>query len=180
MIVTGLDASLTSFGGARLQPGSTPELHRFRFRGKGHPRLDYLLQEVSSLVYGSSLVVVEGLAHGARSSSMLDLAGLHWLVRQLLWDEGLPYIVVSPSVRSKWLTGKGNASKEECLIAAIKRFTMVEISGNDEADALTLAAMGSARLGQPLVTMPADRAPLLSKVEEGELKTTMQILAAKK
>lgn len=163
--VTGLDPSLTSFGCAVCLPGQEPALLRWRTKKRGHDRLEWLLDHVIHHVSFADFVVIEGLAHGARSSSMLDLAGLHWLVRHRLWEMGKPYAVVAPSTRAKWLTGKGNSSKDECLAAAIKRFTMADISGNDDADALTLAAMGLAIKGSPLVTMPADREAQLEKAE---------------
>lgn len=162
--VVGLDPSLTSFGAASVR-GSKVSLERWRVRKKGHERLNDLLLNVGFLCFDADLFVIEGLANGARSSSMLDLAGLHWLVRQELWKQRKPYLVVPPSTRAKWLTGRGNASKDECLAAAIKRFTMADIEGNDQADALTLAAMGCAWRGTPLVTMPQDRAKLLGVLD---------------
>lgn len=170
--VVGLDASLTSFGAALACTGAVPQLHRWRPRNKGHERLDYLTRrmldvctfidnEAAPRGLGADLVVLEGLAYGAKGRGILDLAGLHWVLRQALWDCGQPYVVMPPALRAKWLTGKGNASKDECLIAAIKRFPAAAVDGNDVADALTLAAMGMEHLGQPLAKMPADRRELL-------------------
>ena len=78
------------------------------------------------------------------------------------WKEEVPYAIVTPATRMKWLTGKGNTPKDMCLAAAIKRFPMADVTGNDVADALTLAAMGCQYYGHPLVTMPADRTALLT------------------
>jgi len=75
----------------------------------------------------------------------------------------------------KWLTGKGRVEKGEAQAAAIHRFRPLfpdpgeggeldetrMITGDDTADAMTLAAMGKAAYGQPLVKMPLDREPLL-------------------
>lgn len=163
MNVVGLDPSLTSFGAAVLR-GDTVTLNRFRCKERGHARLDYLLKNMWGVVTGADLVVMEGLAFGAKGSAFLDLAGLHWLIRHDLYRGGVPYAVVPPSSRAKWLTGRGNATKDECLAASIRRFPGVNITGNDEADALTLAAMGRAWLGRPYVTMPTDRHALLRAV----------------
>jgi crossover junction endodeoxyribonuclease RuvC len=117
----------------------------------------------------ADVVVIEGLSFGSKGSAVTDLAGLHWLVRHTLWKTGVPYAVVAHPTMAKWLTGKGNAGKDECLAAAIKRFPLADITGNDEADALTLAAMGCARYKRPLVQMPADRTVVLSAVEWPQL-----------
>jgi crossover junction endodeoxyribonuclease RuvC len=46
----------------------------------------------------------------------------------------------------------------------LKRFPDVEVSGNDEADALTLAAMAADQYGFPLAKMPASADEQLAKV----------------
>jgi Holliday junction resolvasome RuvABC endonuclease subunit len=162
--VAGLDPSLTSFGIAVISgPDLTPMLYRLRPAPmRGHERIAFLLGEVASMVIGCDLAVVEGvLANMAGAEAHLNLAGLHWMIRHRLWEIGLPYAVVTPSTRRKWLTGNGNASKDDCLVATVKRFPRAEISGNDTADALTLAAMGVAAYGEHYVQMPQDRTALL-------------------
>lgn len=162
--VCGLDPSLTSFGGAVTRgPGATPELYRFKTKLAGHPRLEYLLAEVTCIARDCDVVAVEGvLSHMAGAEVHLALAGLHWLIRHRLYELGVPYAVIAPSSRMKWLAGKGNAPKDECLATAIRRFPAARIDGNDKADALTLAAMTSAAYGMPLVPMPADREAVLT------------------
>jgi crossover junction endodeoxyribonuclease RuvC len=162
--VCGLDGSLTSFGAAVTRgPGAVPELYRFRTKLAGHERLSYLLGEVTAIARDCDVAAVEGvLSHMPGAEAHLNLAGLHWLVRHRLFELGVPYVVIAPSSRMKWLTGKGRAEKDECLAAAIKRFPLADIDGNDKADALTLAAMTSAAYGMPLVPMPADRREVLT------------------
>jgi Holliday junction resolvasome RuvABC endonuclease subunit len=164
--VAGLDPSLTSFGLAVIWggPDLVPLLYRLKTgKLRGHERVAFLLDEVTSMVRGCDLAVVEGavLVAAGGGENRLALAGLHWIVRHRLWEIGLPYAVVAPSTRAKWLTGNGGAGKDDCLVAAVKRFPRAEISGNDTADALALAAMGAAAYGQPYVPMPQDRTALL-------------------
>lgn len=174
MRVLGLDPSLTSFGMAIADSNPIPgrpkaEVSRVRPGAKrGHERLNMLKMRVAEKATTCHLVVMEGLAMHSTGSAILDLAGLHWLIRDVLYGLGVPYAVVPPAVRSKWLTGKGNASKDECLIAAIRRFPVADIHGNDEADALTLAAMGLDWAGEPLVPMPKDRTELLTSVNRAK------------
>jgi crossover junction endodeoxyribonuclease RuvC len=138
----------------RWQPG--------KFRG--HHRLQLLLGYVEAAAEQCDFVVIEGLAFGAKGSSLLDLAGLFHVVTHRLWQLKVPYAVVSPFQRSKYITGRANASKEDCLIAAMKRFPEAEITGNDTADALTLAAMGADWAGFPLAKMPADQRAVLTDI----------------
>lgn len=163
LIIAGLDPSLTSFG---VAVSHGPEGHVLLDRVRpgvlrGHERLTMLLADVGARVTWCDLIVIEGLSFAAKGNAMTDLAGLHWLIRQELWNLRIPYAVVTPATRAKYITGKGNAGKDECLAAVVKRFPGLDVHGNDEADALTLAQMGADAYGQPLVQMPKDRTELL-------------------
>jgi Holliday junction resolvasome RuvABC endonuclease subunit len=165
--VCGLDPSLTSFGGAVVQgPGVAPELFRFQTKLTGHPRLAYLMSEVMTIARGCDVAVVEGAPFSRLPGAQTHMAlvGLHWLVRHALYEMGVPYAVVEPASRVLWLTGKGKAEKVECVLEVVKRFPLVDVRGDDEADAFTLAAMGAAAYGLPLVKMPADREAVLRRV----------------
>ena len=61
---------------------------------------------------------------------------------------------MTPTARAKYGTGKGNAAKDAVLAAVIRRYPAVDVTGNDEADALILAAMGARHLGIPLELSP--------------------------
>lgn len=173
MTLVGLDGALTAYGAAVLYPQSggghgVPSLYTWKTapRQHIHARIQHLAVSVLNACAGSDLVAMEGLAnYGAKhGSTSLDLAGLHWIVRQLLWANGYSYVVIPAPVRAKWLTGNGNAGKDECLAAAIKRFPMADIRDNNQADAITLAAMAAAHRGCPLVTMPASSDEQLAKI----------------
>jgi crossover junction endodeoxyribonuclease RuvC len=164
--VCGLDPSLTSFGGADIcGPDVAPKLYRFQTKLVGHERLDYLMDAVTDMARGCDVAVIEGapMSRLQNAETHMSLVGLHWLVRHTLWGMGIPYAVVQPASRMQWLTGKGRTEKDECLVEAIKRFPMADIRGNDQADALTLAAMGSAFYDCPLVAMPKDRHATLTR-----------------
>lgn len=163
--IIGLDPSLTSFGFALVNPapGIAPTLTRLRPKTRGHERLALILQTVTAMAAECDLAVMEGAVLVAKGGgeNRLALAGLHWQVRHRLWEIGVPYAVVAPTTRAKYITGNGAAGKEDCLIAVLKRFPGAVVSGNDEADALTLAAMGAEYLGFPLAPMPAAATALL-------------------
>jgi Holliday junction resolvasome RuvABC endonuclease subunit len=166
--VLGVDQSLTSSGLSLFEPDNgTVQLHRITTgKMRGHARLAHIKGTIGAWATGCDLVVMEGLSFGARGSALLDLAGLSWLIRHELWALGIPYAIVDPATRAKYITGNGGAGKDECLIAVLKRFPGVSdgIDGNDHADALTLMQMGMDAYGLPLVKMPADRTALLRAV----------------
>jgi len=166
-VVGGLDQSLTSFGAARVSSAGQVELHRWqpaKRLGIRHERLEWLLGSVRDAASAWDLAVIEGLAFGAQGGSLLDLAGLFTAVTHELWKMGVPYAVVTPFQRAKYITGNAKAGKDECLIAVLKRLPEAGVSGNDQADAYTLAAMGADHLGFPLAVMPAAQRAVLTAV----------------
>lgn len=172
-VVGGLDQSLTSFGAACVSSAGQAELHRWqpaKRLGTGHERTDWLLGNVRAAAAAWDLAVIEGLAFGAQGSSLLDLAGLFTVVTRELWLLGVPYVVVTPFQRAKYVTGNAKAGKDECLIAVLKRFPGVDVAGNDQADALSLAAMGADHLGFPLARMPEAQRAVLTAVVPAKRK----------
>ena len=68
---------------------------------------------------------------------------------------GWTVAVIPPTSLKKYATGKGTASKDLVLTAAVRRFPDWPVEGNDEADALWAAAAGLDHLGYPVIDMPA-------------------------
>lgn len=168
--VIGLDLSLTATGLAVIDgyngsgTGSTQVVSAERGQ-TGHRRLAYLSGYILGVAEGYEeipLVVVEGPSFGSTAGQRghHERAGLWWLVTQQLWQARIPTAVVPPASLKRFATGKGNANKDQVLLATARRFPYF-VGGNDEADALWLAAMGADHLGHPIVAMPeAHRAAL--------------------
>ena len=150
--ICGLDLSLTATGIACayhtdvLKPpkGCT-----------GMARLDWIRAEIMEHVglftswAWPQLVVIEGYSMGAQrgSAGVAQMMGeLGGLVRWTLWDRGVPYMDVPPSVLKKFATGKGNAPKDAVLSAAIR--AGYDGSDNNGADAWWLRQMGLYATGQ--------------------------------
>jgi Holliday junction resolvasome RuvABC endonuclease subunit len=164
-LVLGCDQSLTSFGAARVSSAGEVELHRWRpGKLRGHERMKWLLDHLEEAAEGCDFAVVEGLAYGAIGSSLLDLAALLDHVTYRLWQLGIPYAVVTPNLRAKYITGDVKADKDTCLVAAVKRFPDADVDGNDKADALTMAAMGADWAGFPLAAVPAAQRAVLTSI----------------
>jgi hypothetical protein len=164
--VAGLDLSLTSTGYASANLALSPALavaERLRpGKLRGHERLRWIYREAGRRCGGADLVVVEGPSYGSHQGQH-QLGGLFYLVTHVLWQGGITVVVVPPPSLKKYATGNGGASKDEVLAAVVRRYPAVDVRGNDEADALVLAAMGADFLGHPLVPVPAVHRQALAK-----------------
>lgn len=169
MKITGLDLSLTSTGVASIYWGmamgqvSTARIIPPAKLGTGHERLQFLLEQIAAAAHGANYVVLEGPSYGSPNAQH-KMGGLWWLVAHGLYRRGQPYAIVTPQQRAKYITGKGNAGKDEVLLAAARRYPQVQLAGNDDADALVLAAMCADHLHNPLAVMPEAQRAVLAKV----------------
>lgn len=158
-IVYGLDLSMTSTGVA-CSLGWTERVTSSGHRGDSlvqrNERLRFITSDITGLVRSDAdLVVVEGPSYGSSGAGTWDRAGLWWRVVGALIRVGHLVVELPPTVRMKYATGKGNASKDAVLIAAVKRFPGWDIDGNDTADSMWIMAAGMDALGHPLAVMPA-------------------------
>lgn len=164
--VVGIDPSLTSTGVAVIDPNK-PYPRTLTVASKGKADADWgaraarifsLARSIAHHVPMGSLVIIEAPAYSrsmATSASQHDRAGLWWELYRLLDDEqDARIIAVPPTVRAKYATGKGNASKDAVLAAAVRRYTNTDIGGNDMADAMVLAALGARLIGAPVDEVP--------------------------
>jgi crossover junction endodeoxyribonuclease RuvC len=160
--VVGLDLSLTSTGVAVVHPDGTVDTHRVRSAGHAgdtldqrHARLCGISQKVWELTPAGALLAIEGPAFGMRAQAGThDRAGLWWQIVGMMRAVGHLVVEIPPACRSKYATGKGNAAKDQVLAAAVKRYPTVDITGNDVADAVILAAMARRWLDAPIDSLP--------------------------
>ncbi len=182
MKIVGLDLSLTSTGIALIEDRDAICVTRIQSRGRKdatldqrHTRLHNLRLDICLAAHDGvrpDLIVIEGPSFGqARQGGQHDRAGLWWLVVDWLSQDetaggwGIPVAEVSPASRAKYATGKGNAAKDAVLAAVVRRYPHVEVTGNDQADALILACMGARALGHPLeVSLPVAHLDAMTKV----------------
>lgn len=167
--VIGLDLSLASTGVASNR-GWVGRIVTKPDPGAGFfTRLRQIKAEVLDHVRGADLVVVEGLSLGSQTGQHMTRAGMWHLVMEAIDAADVPWAQVSPAGVKQYATGKGNAGKDLVLASVIRRFPTVEVSGNDEADALVLAAMGADHYGQRMTEMPELQRKALKKVVWPEL-----------
>jgi Holliday junction resolvasome RuvABC endonuclease subunit len=162
MITVGLDLSLTSTGVARIGDYQ-PALFTIPTKDTTPigQRLDTIKEAIWPATFSADLVVVEDLPTHARGAG--KTAMVHGLIRWMLWRDDYDTLVVTPATLKVFATGKGNAGKEEVLVAAVNRLGYTG-HNTDEADALFLAHLGAHVLGQPQVELPKSHLRALDKL----------------
>ncbi|AKJ71645.1 hypothetical protein SPI1_52 [Skermania phage SPI1] len=171
MRVLGIDPSLTSTGLAILDTGTrwwtattipsaapkTPTTTASFVRLEGiRDRLSTWVDGAISDEYvGISCVVIEAPAYSRTAGMSHERAGLWWLLYAWARDyltrvsgEDGRLVVVLPNLRAKYATGRGNAAKDVVMLASAKRYPDADITGNDIADAVLLAAIGARMMGE--------------------------------
>lgn len=164
MTSLGLDLSLTASAAVLLEDGKIKlqELIKTKPSGKNPTEeLHRLLLIREQLLLGDKLpdiAVIEGLAFMARNTTALvQLAGLNYLVRELLWSKDIPFVIVSPSTLKKFVTGRGNAKKDEMMLETYKRYH-VTFKNDNSCDAYGLAKIGEALISAtPSITKDQDK-----------------------
>lgn len=175
--VVGIDLSLTSTGIAFVETDGdvrwtktiTTTGHRDDTWEQRSRRIGRILDEVccTFIEWGirGSLVALEAPSYGSTTGSVWDRAGAWWHVYTELTASGQTVLPVAPTVRAKYATGKGTAGKDAVLAAAVRRYADIDITGNDTADAVILAAIGCRLAGTPIDDpMPALNLTALDKL----------------
>lgn len=163
--IVGIDQSLSATGIARIRPGDPVPVRVDLVKSSPVPNATYLdtLKRVRSLIAriirkaregadeGDILIfAMEGPAYGMSGDQRGHhvRAGLFWLLYHLLEKIGL-VVIVSPSSLKRYATRKGNAPKDAVLAAVVRNFPAVDVTDNNEADAIVLASMVARELGFP-------------------------------
>lgn len=90
---------------------------------------------------GPTLVAIEGYAMGSKTRpQMAGELGGH--LRLLLWQAGIPYIIVPPTSLKAYTSGSGQSKKSMMMMMAFKRWGY-EAAGEDECDAYCLARIAA-------------------------------------
>lgn len=103
----------------------------------------------------ADLVAIEGFSFGSKGRAVFDIGGSGWIVRLALYERGVKYVEVPPSVLKRFACGRGNADKSAMLMAAINRLGYDNPKPDDnEVDALWLRALALDAYRHPVVQMP--------------------------
>lgn len=161
----GLDLSLTSTGYS-----IDGNVGVISVESTGPERLWRIKREIESLTIQNVKIdgaIIEGYSFASRNSQAHSIGELGGVIRLLLWDLGIKYVVVPPTCRAKFATGKGNASKNE-VISSISAKTGIiwnNPGADDKCDAWVLEEMALCRTGNPRFDWPASSMSALDKVD---------------
>jgi Holliday junction resolvasome RuvABC endonuclease subunit len=162
--IMGLDLSLTSTGVSI--GGLTTSI---RSKNKGSERLLEIRNEILALAQeaGVQIVAIEGYSYASRHSQAHSIGELGGVVRVALRELGVTVVVIPPTCRAKFATGKGNSGKSE-VMSAISAKTGIIWSGgdgNDRCDAWILEQMTLTYLGLSQYEWNTDQVSALKKCD---------------
>lgn len=176
MTVAAFDLSLTSTGYARadLVPGTYPWQCSITTEAlvttlTGLARIDYLTRAVLDRCDGADLIIFEDLSYGSNDPGAQERAGLAYCIRYQLHLLGLSFHLITPSRLKKWATGRGNAKKDEIMLAVYKRWG-IETRTSDEADAVALATLGLALAGGDAGKLTKEQLEVLAAIRNPKAK----------
>lgn len=181
--ILGIDSSLSSSGLARIIADVSnpfegavdpPAIDVWRIQSRPSKdksavamseRITGIVNVMEPEIRAADIVGLEGLSGGIQGSAAQVLPWLWGRIVDTCVATATPLVIVPPSLRCIYATGKGNAAKDAVMAAAIRKWPQVEISGNDEADALVIAAVISRGKGVPVDDFPeAHWSRVMSKV----------------
>lgn len=176
--VMGVDPSLTGTGAAIIGPITHVQVihtkgHRKDTIAERRGRLNYIQLRVSQLArrFEPSLVVVEAPALHSLDGDRLDRDGLWWLLIDELFLGHYPIIIVPPARVKRFWTGHGNATKQDMEDTANTVFPAVDHVDDNGADALAMASLGRALMGEPVSPLTPEQIALVDSIPfslEGE------------
>ncbi len=158
-LVVGIDLSSTSTGVCAAGECST-----IAPKGELLDRARMIAGEVQPVALSADVLVIEAI--GTRHvNTAIAIATVHALVLDRIADLIGPRVVkVSPASLKKWATGKGNANKDQMLLAAVRAGAPVD--DNDQADAWLLWTLGEALEGRWQVPRTQYRTDLIHSLLE--------------
>ena len=119
-------------------------------------KMHFLVEWLKPMLRPGLLVVIEGFAFHAQGKAVLQLAGLQYLVRHQLFQNGTPFRLITPNQGKKFLTGKHNADKNVILKEVFKRYR-IDVDDHNVADAINMNRIGQALIGLVRVENQAQR-----------------------
>ena len=163
MKIMAVDPSLRATGVA-LPSGETKLIEPAKMGpySEGTDRVAAILWRVSTWMeeYKPTHICLEDYAYGVgKSGRLFDIGELGGCLKLLFLSRGLPIILVPPTVLKKFVTGKGNASKQEVMRDLKQKWGRSFVS-SDMADAYALRLLAMQKVGVRVEEGPGDRSVL--------------------
>ena len=117
--------------------------------------------------FDSCAAVIEGYSFASRHSQAHSIGELGGVIKLTALNSNVPLVIVPPTSRAKFATGKGNASKSE-VVSAISAKTGIIWQGkgaDDKCDAWVLEEIGRIRVGAERFSWPKQNIDALDKVD---------------
>lgn len=111
---------------------------------------------------------IEGPSLGAKGAAVDRMFGGWWLTVDALTAHHEEPWVFAPTSVKKVATGKGNAGKDEVVIATTKRLPEANATNNNESDAVWLAVAASIIAGEPIIDLPTAHTKGLTRTLKGK------------
>lgn len=160
----GIDYSTTSCGIA-ISDGAAWETVTVKSSTSGSTLGDYydriigLAHRIEEHLLPGDAIGIEGIAFAGRGRSVDRLHyAWHRTVEHLSTLYAAPVVITTNQVK-QLATGRGNAQKDDVLLAAERRVPEARVTGNDEADAVWIAVGVSVLAGEPVLPLPATHIP---------------------
>jgi crossover junction endodeoxyribonuclease RuvC len=135
---------------------------------RGVQRLIAIRDAVLREAADCDLVVIEGPSFASRGRAIVSLGELHGVLRVGLHEAGIRYVDLAPAAVKTIATGRGNASKEEVLVSAVKRLDYWGAIP-DVADALWLLEAARQQYGCSPIELPKTHVRALRSVKWPEI-----------
>lgn len=119
-----------------FKKGESGSIRLLRFRNKVNELLDLIQPEI---------VAYERSA-GRNTHSIKTQSEMIGVLTIMLEDRNIQYASYSPSEVKKFFTGKGNASKDDMVKTAKKKFPEIEIIDDNHADSLAILELAQSDL----------------------------------
>lgn len=169
MRVLGIDSSLTGCGLARIDVTLPPEseIHsttadeilvttlkapgpKLKTRREYSRRISHVVDQVDAAMEGVDLIMMEELAYGAKGSTAFVLPWIWGRIIDCAEARDIAIGFANVSQLKKYATGNGNAGKDMVLAAMIRNFPEVNVTNDNESDALCLGLIGCRGAGFPI------------------------------
>lgn len=145
----GIDSSLNGTGLCVYNPETneycTLTIKPKKLRGAARLAYIYATAKTFFLAYtGYKQAAIEGYSYGS-VGKLAELGEVGGILRLLLHELNVPYIVVAPSALKKFVSNDSSAEKIE-MLAAVTRNWGVKLTSDNEADAVGLAKVSESFL----------------------------------
>lgn len=175
--IVGVDPSLSGTGVARLfrgvistdvlrptpileppQPGTRQRKPRQRAPQTPAEQADRIIELDDAIrlwTKDADVIVIEGASRRSIGGLQEERYWLRGHVVTRARRNGVPLVIVPPSVLKVYATNNGLADKDAMLASAHQHFPDVEVEDDNAADALWLVAFSARRLGVTIDNVPA-------------------------